>query len=558
MDRTPSSSTSRALTVPSNPQVSLSRQVVLDEDEYTEALSNIIARDFFPSLAQLDATNNYLSALESEDPLLIRNSARRLTELATAATPTPRYRGDNRTPYVNFPSDTPLTFSARDGTDQPPAKKPRYNENLSLDQFQARYTSEDNASFTEILDDENRKRKDKHAWAWNAEDRATVRRAREIEARQTMMIEASKINDSAAAARKVITGGEEVKAITQNGEPEDKKGKGKAKAAETGSDGSEYGGMKTAVVADQGSSGVEAGDGQLVLREKKDEDMDGEESADVMAPLKDKRSAGVPGWKFKTRNALMFPPDADVSPYQMSSSELLTEGTRREAPTIVHANTRLPEQSEGAEGSVAGSSVPPSPTRSRIAAAISGLSYVPSTDSPKVRGFGFVDAIPSPSPSQLGAQGMKELMTLGTLLATPRVISGSGDPAEETATSSPFVIKPPNSRDMLGRRLGNEAGRSLTKKAGLLGGGATPRTPGGGIDKRGNLTASTPRRVDILTPAARRLLSRTKEGAGYGPPVDSPRERGGLLGLTPAGERRRPGKQLDLRKVGWDSPRGGR
>ncbi|KIO31874.1 hypothetical protein M407DRAFT_19136 [Tulasnella calospora MUT 4182] len=558
MDRTPSSSTSRALTVPSKPQVSLSRQNVLEEDEYTEALSNIIARDFFPSLAQLDATNNYLSALESEDPLLIRKSARILTELATAPTPTPRYRGDNRTPYVNFPSDTPLNFSARDGTDQPPSKKPRYNENLSLDQFQARYTSEDNASFTEILDDENRKRKEKHAWAWNAEDRAGMRRAKEIEARQRMMIEASEINDSAAAARKVITSGEEVKTITQNGEPEDKKGKGKAKAAETDSDGSEDGEMQHAVVAEQESSSVEAGGGQLILRENKDEDMDSEEPVDVMAPSKDKRSAGVPGWKFKTRNALMFPPDADVSPYQANQSELLTEGTRVEAPTIVHANTRLPEQSERAEGSVAGSSVPPSPTRSRIAAAISGLSYVPSTDSPKVRGFGFVDAIPSPSPSQLGAQGMKELMTLGTLLATPRVISGSDDPAEETATSSPFVIKPPNSRDMLGRRLGNEAGRSLTKKAGLLG-GTTPRTPGDGIDKRGNLTTSTPRRVDILTPAARRLLSRTKEGAGYGPPIDSPRERGGLLGgLTPGGERRRPGKQLDLRKVGWDSPRGGR
>lgn len=70
----------------------------------------------------------------------------------------------------------------------------------------------------------------------------------------------------------------------------------------------------------------------------------------------------------------MFPPDADVSPHQVNASELLSNGTLTEAPTIVHANTRLPEQSEGAEGSVAGSSVPPSPTRSRIAAAISGTS----------------------------------------------------------------------------------------------------------------------------------------------------------------------------------------
>ncbi|KAG9018213.1 hypothetical protein FRB90_011848 [Tulasnella sp. 427] len=553
MDRTPSSSTSKALTVPSKPQVSLSRQTVLEEDEYTEALSNIIARDFFPSLAQLDATNNYLSALESEDPVLIQASVRKLSDLATAATPTPRYRGDNQTPYVNFPSDTPLRFSARGGTGQPAAKKPKYDPNISLDQFQARYTSEDNASFTEILDDENRKRKEKHAWAWNAEDRAALRRAKEIEGRERMMIEASKVNESAAAARKAITSGGEVKAITENGESADKTGKGKAKATDMDVDTPKDGGMQGVNDGEQDNSNSEPGNGQLVLKESKDTAIiseDVEEPVDVMAPLKDKRTAGVPGWKFKA--------NADVSPYQTDPS--LNEGTRTEAPTIVHANTRLPEQSEGAEGSVAGSSVPPSPTRSRIAAAISGVSYVPSTESPRVSGFGFVDAIPSPSPSQLGAQGMKELMTLGTLLATPRVLSASDDPAEgDEATASPFVIKPPGARDMLGRRLGSEAGRSLTKKAGLLGGGATPRTPGGDIDRRGNLTASTPRRVDILTPAARRLLSRTKEGAGYGPPAESPRESRGLLGgVTPFGDRRRMGKQLDLRKVGWDSPRGAR
>lgn len=285
--------------MPSKPQVSLSRQVVLDEDEYTEALSNIIARDFFPSLAQLDATNNYLSALESEDPVLIQASVRKLSDLATAATPTPRYQGDNRTPYVNFPSDTPLRFSTRGDTDQPAAKKPKFDTSLSLDQFQARYTSEDNASFTEILDDENRKRKERHAWAWNAEDRAAARRTKEIEGRERMMIEASKINESATAARMAITSGGEIKAITQHGESEDKKGKGKAKAADTGSNSSEDAEMQGAAVAEPETPSGEVSDGQLILREKKDEAMDTDDPVDVMAPLKDSRSAGVPGWKFK-------------------------------------------------------------------------------------------------------------------------------------------------------------------------------------------------------------------------------------------------------------------
>lgn len=190
--------------------------------------------------------------------------------------------------------------------------------------------------------------------------------------------------------------------------------------------------------------------------------------------------------------------------------------------------------------------------------------YIDEPDEPKVGGFGFVDAVPSPTPSQLGVQGMKQLMTLGTLLATPRVLSGGDDPADLSAPS-PFEIKGPGMRDTLGRKLGSEAGKALSKKAGLLG-GATPRVSsplvggGGGKERqgeRGRFTAMTPKRVDMLTPAARRLLDRTR-GGGLGG-VSGDGGRGGLLGgLTPVSDSnygRRGGKQLDLRKVGWDSPR---
>ena len=39
--------------------------VVLDEDTYTEALSSIIERDFFPHLSKLKAQQNYLQAQQS-------------------------------------------------------------------------------------------------------------------------------------------------------------------------------------------------------------------------------------------------------------------------------------------------------------------------------------------------------------------------------------------------------------------------------------------------------------------------------------------------------------
>ena len=40
---------------------------VLDEDTYTEALSQIIARDFFPGLLQTEIQQEYLDALESKE-----------------------------------------------------------------------------------------------------------------------------------------------------------------------------------------------------------------------------------------------------------------------------------------------------------------------------------------------------------------------------------------------------------------------------------------------------------------------------------------------------------
>lgn len=102
---------------------------------------------------------------------------------------------------------------------------------------------------------------------------------------------------------------------------------------------------------------------------------------DVMAPKKDTRSAGVDGWVFKvrqlylaatalmylqTRNSLMFPPDADMTPYQNSGSS----AAARDPKIVKHGNTRLPEQEESTD--VRSMSAPPSPTRSRIDAAISG------------------------------------------------------------------------------------------------------------------------------------------------------------------------------------------
>jgi protein DGCR14 len=148
-------------------------QKVLDEETYVSSISHIIARDFFPGLLETETQQEYLDALESKDTAWIKSAATRLTYLMTpgrnrgrrgtsiqtpvAASETPRaYRGD--TPLSRV-SDTPMSSTTS-------KIQETVNTNMSLDRFQATYTSEDNESFYKLLDKQNEKRAEKYAWLW--------------------------------------------------------------------------------------------------------------------------------------------------------------------------------------------------------------------------------------------------------------------------------------------------------------------------------------------------------------------------------------------------------
>jgi protein DGCR14 len=72
-----------------------------------------------------------------------------------------------------------------------PVAPPRVRDDLSLDAFQRNYTSEDNASFVQIVDEENRQRREERwGWAWEAQKRAEERRI-EGEERRKMILDAA-------------------------------------------------------------------------------------------------------------------------------------------------------------------------------------------------------------------------------------------------------------------------------------------------------------------------------------------------------------------------------
>lgn len=141
---------------------------VLDEDTYIERMGEIIQRDFFPHLEKLKAQNEYLNALEQNDAKKMRelyakySSGRPATE--RAASP------------ATF--ETPAREEPRDSTqsnenDLPQEEKNRENsqeKELGLDNYLCSYTSEDNASFEEMMVEAEQRQRVKYAWLYEKEE----------------------------------------------------------------------------------------------------------------------------------------------------------------------------------------------------------------------------------------------------------------------------------------------------------------------------------------------------------------------------------------------------
>jgi protein DGCR14 len=141
---------------------------VLDEDTYTDALSHIIARDFFPGLLESETQQEYLDALDSKDEAWIANAGRRLQQVMTPGRrrgriPTAPSLSGAQTPTTGFLGDTPVSVVSATTVAE---EKITVDTNMNLGAFQAKYTSEDNESFYKLLDKQNQKRAEKYAWLW--------------------------------------------------------------------------------------------------------------------------------------------------------------------------------------------------------------------------------------------------------------------------------------------------------------------------------------------------------------------------------------------------------
>lgn len=189
----PASASRGTVIVP--PQVgerSLRQQTVLDEETYASGLSRIIQRDFFPDLARLRAQNAYLTALDEGTMDDIEETARKLvqeearcgvleemvrrSEAGEPATPLSMPPSTPRAPETPLHSVASTPRADTGSTPGAPRSPDDVRTSMTIGQYQAMYTTEDNASFAQLMDVARKRKRHQYQWAYDAAQAETDKR----------------------------------------------------------------------------------------------------------------------------------------------------------------------------------------------------------------------------------------------------------------------------------------------------------------------------------------------------------------------------------------------
>lgn len=515
---------------------------VLAEEDYTSALSHIIARDFFPGLLESEAQEQYLEALDSGDQDWIDDAGRRVQRVMTPVVGGGRRgrRGVSMTPKREFGAgaatpkgwrgETPGSFRGGEtpGLERDTGRgdgmghrlEDQEGEPIDLNQgltaFQAKYTSEDNESFNDLLDHQNEKRRGKYGWLWSRNKLP------------------SKQQIAQAASKRLITASSE---IPQR----------------------------------EGDKPSQA----MILRSDIDKD-------DRPAMIDSARTNTNP------RNGLMFLPEdlENTHPQHTSRAQAAQEESNAGPKTVAYASTRLPM---ALFGDTEESAIPPSPSISAIDAAIRGQphpalqrhgAYATSSiaassdidrgETPRVNGFAFVDAEPTPSEIDVaerrtGALAKQQVDHDALLAQLIKAQHGADDDDDATPSGpNPFSIAPSSRREVIHHKMVDKTSREK-RVAGHASHAPTP-TPTplaknnrlGALQQSGSGRTPTPRFAS--SPRISSAIAK-KGGAERGPgPSLTPAARAlyEKIGRTPvSGARARKGEGGEFDGRGGGDEKGG-
>jgi len=377
--------------------------VVLEEETYIDGLSHIIARDYFPGLIQTEAKQEFLEALDSKDDIWIQDAGQRLQEAMSGKTP-----GRRGVSFDSLPDQTPKGFvgeTPKSASKKETPTEPQINVNLSLGAYQTKYTSEDNESFNKLLDKQNIKNREKHAYLWSG--------------------------NKIPSARQIAYQEREAKRLTAS-----------------------------------------ATSNALTLLNK------------------DTRPAMPNYTKADPKNAFMFEPDSLED--SLETRAQVSESKSHAPPkSIAHVNTRLEE------AELPQPAIPASPSLSAINDAIMGRPRLSESsagwETPRVHGYPFVDAEPTPAEMRAYKSGSVDPQAILSSLAKG-----------VDSSHNPFSVKESDDREKLAHRLLDQK-KTKSRVSELLGASTPGRTPTPKFK-------SAPQKGG-LTPAARMLYASIHKGS---------------------------------------------
>jgi len=136
--------------------MSLPSMKVLDEDTYRNTMSEIIERDYFPKLPKLRRQLEWLEAEQHNDFKKMKELSKKEGKIGE--------------------SETPQDFSPPPNELEKNEESNEESRTITLDEFAATYTSEDNSSFDKIMEKTNETRRKKYAWAYKKEEEEKERK----------------------------------------------------------------------------------------------------------------------------------------------------------------------------------------------------------------------------------------------------------------------------------------------------------------------------------------------------------------------------------------------